>query len=88
MHNFDPLVVLRDEGATLQVYGAEWDTRSDGTSSLMVAQAYAIDTDREEGAVFAGPDGIMWVLRQPLSEGFYIDGIILEETKEEHSATE
>lgn len=85
MREFEPLTLLSCGDSVLQVYGAEWDTRSDETSSLMVAQAYAVNNDCEEGSLFVHEDGTMWRLTKGIPEGFYVDGIVLEE---EHSATE
>lgn len=75
----DPLTVLKSGDDILWVAGAEHGTRSDGSSSLMVSQAYCAHRDFVEGEVVVDEVGQEWCLTRGVSMGFYMDGIILEE---------
>lgn len=77
--NFDALVILKRGDDILWVAGAEHETRSDGTGSFMVAQAYSAQKDFPEGTVFSDQIGGLWKLVEGVAEGFYMTGIILEE---------
>lgn len=85
MKEFEVLTILRRDEISLLVYGAWWDTRSDGTGSYLLAQSFAVDTDCPEGTIFMEEDGTCWRLMNGISEGFHIDAIIFEE---DNSATE
>ena len=76
---FEPLVILKRGDDILWVAGAEHETRSDGTGSFMVAQAYSAQGDFPEGTVLVDELGQHWRLVDSVSEGFYMTGIILEE---------
>jgi len=76
---FDPLVILKRGDDMLWVAGAEHETRSDGTGSFMVAQAYSAQADFPEGTVLVDEVGVRWTIVEGVSEGFYMTGIILEE---------
>lgn len=76
---FAPLTVLKSGDAILWVAGAEHDTRSDGSSNLMVAQAYCAHRDFIEGEKVVDDVGQEWCLTASVPEGFYINGIVLEE---------
>ena len=81
--DFDPLVVLKRGDDILWVAGAEHDTRSDGTGSFMVAQAYSAQSDFPQGTKLVDELGLVWKLVDSVSEGFYMTGIILEEDSSE-----
>lgn len=81
--DFDPLVVLRRGDDIIWVAGAQHDTRSDGTGSFMVAQAYSAHSDFPMGTTFMDEIGIRWKLLDGVNEGFYMTGIILEEASNE-----
>lgn len=81
--NFEPLTILRKDNNILWVAGAEHDTRSDGTGSFMVAQAYSAQGDFPEGTVFVDELGVFWRVTQGLTDGFYMTGIVLEEVVNE-----
>lgn len=76
------MVVLVNGDQTLWVAGAEHETRDDGTSSLMVAQAYGSYGDHPEGTVFVDELGERWCLAHGIQEGFFMTGIVLEEEEE------
>lgn len=76
------MVVLRNGDHTLWVAGGEHATRSDGTSSLLIAQAYGSDGDHPEGTAFTDELGGRWCLTHGITDGFYITGIVLEEEEE------
>lgn len=75
---FDPLVILKLGEEMLWVAGAEHSTRSDGSSCLMVAQAYYASCDLPELTALVDEVGQSWVLTSGISKGFYMTGIILE----------
>ena len=77
--NFEPLTVLRYNNNILWVAGAEHATRSDGTGSFMVAQAYSSQGDFPEGTVLVDELGVSWRATEALTDGFYMTGIVLEE---------
>lgn len=76
---FSPLVVLRSGEDILWVAGAEHATRTDGSSSLMVAQVFCAHRDFSEGEVLFDDVGQQWVLTSSVGEGFFMTGIVLEE---------
>lgn len=87
MKEFPSLVYLYHGNDFIWLAGAEWDTRSDGTSSLMVAQAYSSQKDYPEGTIFMDENMVRWELKHGIEEGFFIAGVILEEIEEDNSAT-
>ena len=76
---FAPLTVLRNGEDILWVAGAEHDTRSDGSSSLMVAQAFCAHRDFFEGETVVDDVGMEWCLTASVEKGFHITGIVLED---------
>lgn len=85
---FSPLVVLRSGEDILWVAGAEHGTRDDGSSSLMVAQAFCAHRDFSEGEVLVDDVGQEWCTTASISEGFFMTGIVLEEREFYARATE
>lgn len=81
--NFEPLTVLRHDNNILWVSGAEHATRSDGTGSFMIAQAYSAQENFPEGTVFVDELGVSWRATEALTDGFYMTGIVLEEVVNE-----
>ena len=77
--NLDPLVVLRSGEDVLWLAGPEHATRSDGSSSLMVAVAYGSTADVPEGVSFTDELGARWCAAGGVKKGFHIEGVILEE---------
>lgn len=75
---FDPLTTLDCGGKKLHVCGAEHDTRSDGSSDLMVAQAYISELDAPVSSVFVDMVGDNWVATHEVEYGFHLTGIVLE----------
>lgn len=82
---FDPLVVLKRGEDMLWVAGPEHATRSDGSSCLMVAQAFYASVELPESTVMVDEVGDSWSLTSGVSKGFYLTGIVLE--KEDHAGT-
>ena len=75
---FQPLEVLTSGEKFIWIAGAEHDTRSDGSSSLMVAQGYSSIHVWQAGQEFTDHLGQAWVLTDSVSPGFHLSGIILE----------
>lgn len=75
---FDPLEILYRDEDRVWVAGANHATRSDGSSSLMVAQAYGAGGDYPTGTVFSDRLGQRWCLTHGIGSGFSMSGIILE----------
>lgn len=65
------------------VAGAESSTRSDGSSLLMVGQAYSVKEGLPLGTVLVDRLGQRWVLVHNVERGLHMSGIILE--AEEHN---
>lgn len=75
---FEPLTTLDYGGKKLHVCGAEHDTRSDGSGSFMVAQAYISEVDAPVTSVFVDMVGDNWVATHEVEYGFHLTGIVLE----------
>lgn len=69
----------------LWIAGAEHSTRSDGSSCLMVAQAFYASVDLPQSSIVVDEVGQTWALTDSVSEGFHLTGIILE--REDHAGT-
>jgi len=76
---FEPLVVLKSDDVSMWVAGAEHETRSDGSGSFMVAPAFSAQADIPESTVLVDEVGQSWVLLEGVREGFFMNGIVLEE---------
>lgn len=79
---FEPLETLHYPGDSMWVAGAESSTREDGSSLLMVGQAYSVKSDLGAGTVLVDRLGQRWVLVHNVERGLHMSGIILE--AEEH----
>ncbi len=75
---FDALETLHYPGNTMWVAGAESSTRSDGSSLLMVGQAYSVKEPLPNGTVLTDRLGQRWVLVHNVDPGLHMSGIILE----------
>lgn len=82
---FEPLTILTftpqdsDEPQKLLVFGATHGHRTDGTSSLMIGQAYSALSDIPDGTILFDKVGAKWILRQDAQSGIQMRYIILEE---------
>lgn len=83
---FEPLETLHYPDDSMWVAGAESSTRSDGSSLLMVGQAYSVKEDLPLGTVFIDRLGQRWVLVHNVERGLHMSGIILE-AEEHHERT-
>jgi hypothetical protein len=85
---FEPLTILKNGDDTLWVAGAEHGQRTDGTSSLMIAQVYSASRDMPIGTTIIDHLGQKWVLAKDALSGFHFDFMILEEEAHYGRATE
>lgn len=76
--NFEPLETLHYPDHTMWVAGAEPGTRSDGSSQLMIGQAYSVPEDLKSGTRLTDRLGQVWVLTHNVDRGLHMSGIILE----------
>jgi hypothetical protein len=84
---FEPLTILKNGDDTLWVAGAEHGQRTDGTSSLMIAQAYSASKDMPIGTTVIDKLGQAWVVVKDAVNGFHFDSMILEEESHYARAT-
>jgi hypothetical protein len=85
---FEPLTILQNGDDTLWVAGAEHGQRTDGTSSLMIAQAYSASKDMPIGTTLVDQLGQSWVVVKDAFNGFHFDSMILEEESHYARTTE
>lgn len=82
---FDLLTILTNGEDSVWVPGAEWNTRSDGSSSLMTSQGYGSTKEFPIGTILTDEGGTNWVATHAIRTGFHLEGIILEEEEPDES---
>lgn len=71
-------MILRNGSARVLLYGAEYQTRSDGTDAFVMASVHSSDADILEGVILTDADNEQFRVMSPVVKGFHFSGILLE----------